>query len=491
MTVRDSIPGVCLIVACAVACTTPDRPVPDRPPGTIALGERIAVSSDVLGTSRTALVHLPDGYPGNGTGYPVIMILDGESNFLTAVSAMRFLARAGLVPDAIVVGVENMNREFDFTTTVTHPEAMPNGLGATGGAGAFTTFLETELIPALDERYRTAPARVLVGHSLGGLLAMHVLASRPGLFRGYITMEPSLWWDQRAVADSVRAMLSRNPELAGRLVMIERGTSDGWIPDSAALREASPSGFELASLALGDVTHEMMPYQGLHDGLRRMFEGYEPESARDPDKATLSALERQYATLSSVFAYDIAIPEGAFLAAAARRVDARAPADAVALLERGAESHPKSRRIAAALEAARAAVATATPPATVALRPLSAAEAAQLLGEWVEERPPKGQAPAMRVEHRFEMRTDTLIHAARVIPGPGGPPPFGVAAMPVRIDGDTVRWERFNRAGGTYVTELRFAGPDVLTGTETGIGLPPPPPGIENRPSALRLVRRR
>ena len=63
--------------------------------------------------------------------------------------------------------------------------------------------------------------------------------------------------------------------------------------------------------------------------------------------------------------------------------------------------------------------------------------------------------------------------------------------MPVRIDGDTVRWERFNRGGGGYVTELRFASRDVLVGTETGIDLPTPPPGIENRPSAVRLMRAR
>ena len=97
----------------------------------------------------------------------------------------------------------------------------------------------------------------------------------------------------------------------------------------------------------------------------------------------------------------------------------------------------------------------------------------------------------MRIEHRFELRGDTLMHAARVHPGRGGPPAFGVAAMPVRIDGDTVRWERFNRGGGGYITELRFSGRDVLVGTETGIDLPPPPPGIENRPTPLRLVRAR
>ena len=482
----------CALTLVLGACSPPDdRPPPARPPGTIALGERIVVPSQVLDANRTALVHLPDGYRRDGAGYPVIVVLDGESQFLTAVSASRFLARSGLMPDAIVVGVENIDRERDFTTVPTHPEATPKGVGETGGATDFTAFIESELIPLLEGRYRTVPARVLVGHSLGGLLAMHVLATKPALFRGYVALEPSLWWDRRAVADSVRATLAANPALGGRLVMVERGSSDGWIPDSAALRQAAGSGFEILPVMLDDVSHEMMPYQGLHDGLRRLFEGYEAAAASDPDKATITALESQYAKLSKAFGYEIPIPEAAFMAAASRRMDARAAGDAVALLERGVQVHPKSTRLVAALETARAATATTGPVVHVPVRPVTANEASRLLGDWIDEQPPQGQAPAMRVEHRFELRADTLMHVARVIPGPGGPPPFGVAAMPVHIAGDTVRWERFNRGGGGYLTELRFAGRNVLTGMETGIGLPEPPPGVENRPTPMRLVRAR
>ena len=482
----------CAFMLSTVACTPPDdRAPPARPPGTIALGERIAVPSSILGAHRTALVNLPDGYRTDGGGYPVIVVLDGEANFLTAVSASRFLARAGLIPDAIIVGLENTARERDFTTVATHPEAVPKGLGQTGGAAAFGAFIESELMPMLDDRYNTVPARVLVGHSLGGLLAMHMLAAKPAVFRGYVTLEPSLWWDRRAVADSVRRTLAASPALQGRLVMVERGSTDGWIPDSAGLRQAAGPGFELFSVALDDVSHEMLPYQGFHDGLRRLFEGYEPGAATDPDMATMPALERQYRRLSTVFGYDMPIPEAAFLAAASRRMDARAAGDAVALLERGVQVHPRSRRLAAALEAARAQVAAPAAVVRVPFRPVTADQAARLVGDWVEQQAAQGQAPAMRVEHRFELRSDTLMHVARVIPGPGGPPPFGVAAMPVRIAGDTVRWERFNRGGGGYVTELRFEGRDVLAGVETGIGLPEPPPGVENRPTPVRLVRAR
>ena len=56
-----------------------------------------------------------------------------------------------------------------------------------------------------------SPLRILVGHSLGGLLAMHTLASRPALFRMYNTLEPSLWWDARSQVAHVLGMLRANP----------------------------------------------------------------------------------------------------------------------------------------------------------------------------------------------------------------------------------------------------------------------------------------
>jgi predicted alpha/beta superfamily hydrolase len=68
---------------------------------------------------------------------------------------------------------------------------------ASGGAPAFLTFLEEELMPLLRARYRAAPRPVLVGHSYGGLFVTWVAMNRPELLAGAIAVSPSLWYDGR------------------------------------------------------------------------------------------------------------------------------------------------------------------------------------------------------------------------------------------------------------------------------------------------------
>ena len=51
--------------------------------------------------------------------------------------------------------------------------------------------LEAEVLPFVESRYRTAPSRLLAGHSLGGLFTTYALVNRPDLFNGYIALSPS------------------------------------------------------------------------------------------------------------------------------------------------------------------------------------------------------------------------------------------------------------------------------------------------------------
>jgi predicted alpha/beta superfamily hydrolase len=50
-----------------------------------------------------------------------------------------------------------------------------------GGADSFLRFIREELLPEVDRKYRTAPFRILMGHSLGGLFALHAFSRSPGL----------------------------------------------------------------------------------------------------------------------------------------------------------------------------------------------------------------------------------------------------------------------------------------------------------------------
>jgi pimeloyl-ACP methyl ester carboxylesterase len=159
-----------MAVLCLVLASTP------------VLAAESLISSH-LGQPRTFTVHTPDSYASQTARYPVLYVLDGESSHGYSVAVADFLAENALVPEMIVVAVDaGETRMTDF---------MPAG-DPSKGAAAFLGFLTEELVPYIDGHYRTAPVRILAGHSLGGLFVTHAFAAKPGAFRGYVAMSPYL-----------------------------------------------------------------------------------------------------------------------------------------------------------------------------------------------------------------------------------------------------------------------------------------------------------
>ncbi|MGH8076628.1 MAG: alpha/beta hydrolase, partial [Lysobacter sp.] len=134
-----------------------------------------ALPSKVLGEQRDYLVHLPDSYADTPQRrYPVIYVLDGSSQDVHTAASAALMARIGVMPEAIVVGIPNIDgegRQRDYT-----PPGMRQDLDVVdspgGRADAFLAFLSDELIPRVERDYRTKPLRMLSGNSRGGLFVV-------------------------------------------------------------------------------------------------------------------------------------------------------------------------------------------------------------------------------------------------------------------------------------------------------------------------------
>ncbi|GAB4417834.1 MAG: alpha/beta hydrolase-fold protein [Bacteroidia bacterium] len=179
----------------------------------LSIGETHTLHSAALQEDRLLHVYLPVA-PADSTGYPVIYLLDGSlhEDFLHTVGLVQFFNLMYGMPPCIVVGISNVDRKRDFTFP-TQLADLQAKYPTTGGSAAFIAFLETELIPYIDGRYATAPARYLIGQSLGGLLATEVLLRKRHLFTHYLIVSPSLWWDNESLlaqaADQLRQGSSR------------------------------------------------------------------------------------------------------------------------------------------------------------------------------------------------------------------------------------------------------------------------------------------
>lgn len=143
-------------------------------------------------------------------GYPVVYVLDGNSMFATVVEQSRREGLIGELKPAIIVGIGyptqdpaviERERMFDLSPPV-DPATLPSMFKGvkTGGAAAFEKFIFDELEPRIDSLFPVdRDDRTLIGHSLGGLLVLHMLFHHPNAFRTYVSISPSIWLNNRAV----------------------------------------------------------------------------------------------------------------------------------------------------------------------------------------------------------------------------------------------------------------------------------------------------
>jgi predicted alpha/beta superfamily hydrolase len=149
----------------------------------IVIGTIDTVFSNILKEKRTIYIHVPDG--DKNQRYPVLYILDGETHFQSAVAIVEQIS--GIIPNMVIVGIINTDRERDLTPTHVNPDRFVNEGEArhTGGGDKFISFIEKELIPYVDSKYPSTSYRVFSGHSLGGLTVVNAFINTSQSIRVY------------------------------------------------------------------------------------------------------------------------------------------------------------------------------------------------------------------------------------------------------------------------------------------------------------------
>lgn len=165
------------------------------------LGKIEIIKSTVLNEDRKLNVYFPEGYDAS-ISYPVIYLLDGSANqdFIHIVGIVQFANYdwINMLSKSIVVGIENVDRKRDFTFPTTIKKDKQD-FPTTGGSANFISFIENELQPYIEKKYKTTASKTIIGQSLGGLLATEILFKKPILFTNYIIVSPSIWWDNQSL----------------------------------------------------------------------------------------------------------------------------------------------------------------------------------------------------------------------------------------------------------------------------------------------------
>ena len=265
------------------------------------IGRVDSVWSPTLKENRPYLVYTPPSYDDTASTphrYPVLYLLDGDAHF-HSVSGLIQILGTGVngtfaVPEMIVVAIPNTDRTRDMTPT--HVDAgfdgKPQpGLKTSGGMPGFLAFIKSELIPRIDQQYRTVPYRVFVGHSLGGITAINALYTIPETFNAYVAIDPSLWWDNTLLLRKAKDYVS-SARLDRRVLYVAQANTIN--PDDTASNphfsaitrfNAVMQAYNRAGLRYGfryydGDDHGSVPLIAEYDALRFIFAGYKPDLAR-------------------------------------------------------------------------------------------------------------------------------------------------------------------------------------------------------------------
>ena len=274
------------------------------------------IHSKILDENREYWISLPASYyqvSQSHKTYPLLIVLDGYSLF-TPVSGMishMSTSRNGSrrIPEMIVVGIQSTNRERDFTPD----KIVTVRQNDTGGADQFLAFLENELFPVLHSTYRTSPYNVLVGHSLGGLLACHAYMKEQTIFNAFIAIDPSFGtWDVPTMDEKIDAVPSVSFDRFLYIATANWGTRNLRNRDrhvrffESLNRKNSADIFRAQVEYFEHENHFSVPIMAFYKGISAMFKGY---GLTYRDVTSPEQLIAHYKTISTRLSSDFYAPE--------------------------------------------------------------------------------------------------------------------------------------------------------------------------------------
>lgn len=142
--------------------------------------KEVEIKSEYLKTNEKVRIWIPKNYSQTNIKYPLIVFFDAHDNTLSNIvtSNVDRLISTGDIPQAITVGIVQPDRFNQL-----NPERQGK---------EFELFLKNELFKYIDSSYHTLNYHVIIGHSLGGLLATDFLTTSPHDANAVISISPAL-----------------------------------------------------------------------------------------------------------------------------------------------------------------------------------------------------------------------------------------------------------------------------------------------------------
>ncbi len=244
------------------------------------------IESFSLDSSREIKIRLPKSYQKKtNKRYPLILTLDGDYLFDPIVGNVKYFSYWDDMPESIVVGIKQLQTRRDDCKYDTNSQ-LPEYSGK-----KFYDFVQEELMPYLEEKYRLAKFRIVVGHDYTANFINYFMMDSKPVFQAYINLSPEyapstrdrveevltgtqnkMWYYLATGSNDVKALKDDITSLNEKLTAIENPNVKYFF-----------SNFE-------DASHYSLVAAGIPKALESIFAVYRPISKKEY-KEVISKLE--------------------------------------------------------------------------------------------------------------------------------------------------------------------------------------------------------
>ena len=253
----------------------------------LILADQVKIKSNILGGERQLLIHFPKQYSDNSNVYPVLYVLHGQWDMLSTISTIDLLEDQ--IPNFIVVGVESRGQEL-------YPDD--------GKLTPFAKYLINEVVPYINQSYRTAPYSILSGHSNSGRFVLDFWLNQKSTFSQYFAFSPSL--DDGYIVDKA----SKSKQLQNKAPLVVTIANEGehmqkpFVKLSQQLNHVSENLFKFKKFP--SQSHRTTKHSSMQYALQQTFTGWEP--SYEVKISGLDGLKRHYTELSKKFGFKVIVP---------------------------------------------------------------------------------------------------------------------------------------------------------------------------------------
>lgn len=270
-----------------------------------------------LDETRRIKIQLPRNYEENTDKvYPIVLVLDGDYLFEPVAGNVDYFGYWEDMPESIVVGIMQGEGRYD-DCAYDDTNFLPEDKGAD-----FFEFIGLELIPYIDNKYRTAKFIIAVGHDFTANFINYYLFKDPPLFNGYINLSP----DFAPIMES--RIPERIPQIQSQLFYyLATGTDDiKGIKESVealntALTPLKSKKFNYYYDNFDGATHYSLVARGIPTALEKIFAVYRPISKKEfkdvimkLDSPVHIYLQEKYQTIKDLFGLTNSIRVNDFIA---------------------------------------------------------------------------------------------------------------------------------------------------------------------------------